>query len=362
MNGATVAGFTASSSDPNGPPVTFSLTNDAGGRFAIDASTGTLTVANAALLNFEAATSHSITVQASDGAGGSSAQSFTINVLNVAPVSTADGGYLVDEDNTLTVAAGAGVLANDSDVHGGAITAVLDSGPSNAASFSLQSDGSFSYTPTANFNGADSFTYHAHDGTAAGNTVTVNLNVAPINDSPVLGGVPASRVLPATGAALTIAPAPTVSDVDNALLIGATVRVSAGSFAGANNVLAADTTGTSIIASYDPATETLTLSGSDLLANYQQVLASVTFDTTDTNPSNSGLNPTRTIEWQLNDGTVANNLSAIVTTTINVSQQSPLGLQWRCRQRHAVAAQQRICCRMADERRCDQPESGRGAA
>ena len=160
----------------------FSLTDSAGGRFAIDASTGTLTVANAALLNFEAATSHLITVQASDGQGGTSTADFTINVTNVAPVSTADGGYLVDEDNTLTVAAAAGVLANDSDVHGGAITAVLDSGPANAASFALQSDGSFSYTPSANFNGADSFTYHAHDGTAAGNTVTVNLSVASIND------------------------------------------------------------------------------------------------------------------------------------------------------------------------------------
>jgi hypothetical protein len=47
----------------------------------------------------------------------------------------------------------------------------------------LNSDGSFSYTPNANFNGSDSFTYTANDGTADSNTATVSLSViaAPIS-------------------------------------------------------------------------------------------------------------------------------------------------------------------------------------
>src|SRR5207244_3409211 len=80
-NGTTV-GITASSSDANGPAVTFSLTDDAGGRFAINSTTGVVTVANGTLLDFDTATSHSITVQASDGFGGTSTQSFTVNVTN----------------------------------------------------------------------------------------------------------------------------------------------------------------------------------------------------------------------------------------------------------------------------------------
>src|SRR5205823_1549955 len=72
-NGTTV-GLRASASDPKGTAggagVIFSLTNDAGGRFAIDASTGVVTVANSALIDFETATSHTVAVQASDGAGG----------------------------------------------------------------------------------------------------------------------------------------------------------------------------------------------------------------------------------------------------------------------------------------------------
>ncbi len=43
-----------------GDSFTYTLTNDAGGRFAINSSTGALTVANGSLLNFEAASSHTI--------------------------------------------------------------------------------------------------------------------------------------------------------------------------------------------------------------------------------------------------------------------------------------------------------------
>src|SRR5262249_16849567 len=44
------------------------------------------------------------------------------------------------------------------------------------------SDGSFTYTPFANFNGTDSFTYKATDGIADSNEVTVTITVTPVND------------------------------------------------------------------------------------------------------------------------------------------------------------------------------------
>ena len=90
-------------------------------------------------------------------------------------------------------------------------------------------------------------------------------------------------------------------------------------FPGDGNVLAANTAGTSITAVYNAGTDTLTLSGADTLAHYQQVLATVTFQTTSPNPTNSGLNPTRTIEWQLNDGSGVANLSTVDTTTVDLS-------------------------------------------
>jgi VCBS repeat-containing protein len=59
-----------------------------------------------------------------------------------------------------------GVLANDVSANGNALTAVLASGPAHGT-VSLNADGSFTYTPTANFVGSDSFTYQAKgsDGT-----------------------------------------------------------------------------------------------------------------------------------------------------------------------------------------------------
>ena len=58
-----------------------------------------------------------------------------------------------------------GVLANDTDVDGATLTAVLVTGPAHGT-LALNADGSFTYTPAANFNGADSFTYRANDGPA----------------------------------------------------------------------------------------------------------------------------------------------------------------------------------------------------
>src|SRR5207302_1220366 len=83
-------GITAASTDVHGGTVTFSLTDTAGGRFAIDSSTGVVTVANAALLDYETATSHNITVRASDEIRKSAVQGKTIDVTDVAPTTPND--------------------------------------------------------------------------------------------------------------------------------------------------------------------------------------------------------------------------------------------------------------------------------
>ena len=93
----TQVGITAASADPNGGTVTFTLTGNAGGRFAIDANTGIVTVANGALLDYEAGTSHQITVQASDGHLTSS-QNFTIAVTNVTEPRLSINDVTVNED------------------------------------------------------------------------------------------------------------------------------------------------------------------------------------------------------------------------------------------------------------------------
>ena len=87
----TIVGITASSVDPNGPATTYSLTDSAGGRFAIDSSTGVVTVANGAAIDFETAPGHAygITVLATNGALTTSS-AFSIGVTDVGPSTPAD--------------------------------------------------------------------------------------------------------------------------------------------------------------------------------------------------------------------------------------------------------------------------------
>jgi hypothetical protein len=82
-------------------------------------------------------------------------------------------------NTTLTVNA-PGVLGNDTDADGDALTASLRRAPANGL-VDLRPDGSFTYTPRAGFTGADTFDYRASDGTGNGNdaTVTINVGAAP---------------------------------------------------------------------------------------------------------------------------------------------------------------------------------------
>ena len=101
---------------------------------------------------------------------------------NLPPVATADQ-YSTEEDVPLTVPAPTGVLANDADLNGDPLTAIKDSDPSHGT-VTLNSDGSFTYTPTADYAGSDAFTYHASDGSGVSAPVTVTITVNPVNDAP----------------------------------------------------------------------------------------------------------------------------------------------------------------------------------
>ena len=118
-----------------------------------------------------------------DGNGGVATATVAINVGANGAVSGVDDGYSVDEDATLSVA-GPGVLGNDLDADGDALTAVLSSDVSNGT-LVLNGDGSFDYTPDADFNGVDSFVYSVSDGFGSADTATVTITVDAVNDAPV---------------------------------------------------------------------------------------------------------------------------------------------------------------------------------
>jgi Ca2+-binding RTX toxin-like protein len=100
----------------------------------------------------------------------------TVTAVNDAPMAVNDS-YITAQDTSLTVAA-SGVLANDSDVDGGPLTSILVTGPTHG-SLTQNANGSFTYMPTAGYNGPDSYTYKANDGAADSNVATVSITVTP---------------------------------------------------------------------------------------------------------------------------------------------------------------------------------------
>ncbi|MEY4340012.1 MAG: hypothetical protein RLZ14_1862, partial [Actinomycetota bacterium] len=106
---------------------------------------------------------------------------------NATPVAVGEH-YEVASDTQLVVSA-PGVLANDTDADGDAITASLVSVSSNGTA-DLAADGSFTYTPPPHFGGLFLISYRVFDGTAYSNTVTAAIDVRP--PPPAVTGVSGS--------------------------------------------------------------------------------------------------------------------------------------------------------------------------
>ncbi|WP_457941735.1 Ig-like domain-containing protein [Olivibacter sp. SA151] len=132
-------------------------------------------------------------------------------MTNQAPVAM-DDAVSVREDTPGT----GNVLTNDSDPEENALTASLVTAPVNGT-IVLNADGSFTYTPSANFNGLDSLRYQVCDnGTPSRcDTAWAHFQIEAVNDAPVIVGLPADITVreDATEDALDISSA-TIMDVD----------------------------------------------------------------------------------------------------------------------------------------------------
>ena len=215
-----------------------------------------------------------------DRRGNGMAASLAVTAGVGAPVIIADS-YAVTEDTSLVTVAGdlifPGVLDNDTGP--GVLTASLVSAPSSGSlSPGLAGDGSFSYTPNANFNGTDSFSYKANDGALDSNVASVTITVNSANDAPVA-----------------------VDNVYNAT-VGTTLNVAA------QGVLANDTDidgdGLNAVLAGAPALGSLTLN---------------TNGSFDYNPGGAVAGDVTSFSYFANDGTENSALAATVTININAA-------------------------------------------
>ncbi|HYD39666.1 MAG TPA: Ig-like domain-containing protein [Anaeromyxobacter sp.] len=136
----------------------------------------------------------------------------TLTVTVPRPPAAQADAFTVTEDGLLSPPA-PGVLANDDAPAGLALAAALVAGP-GAGTLTLRADGSFDYRPSANFSGADAFTYVARDALGESAPATVSLTVTPVNDPPV-AREDAARTR--AGGAVSISVAANDTDVDGAV-------------------------------------------------------------------------------------------------------------------------------------------------
>ncbi|GEO99624.1 hypothetical protein MHA02_20120 [Methylobacterium haplocladii] len=129
---------------------------------------------------------YTIVLTATDTGGGSATTRFTITVANPVPIA-ADDDATLSEDGVLT----GSVLGNDRDPDGDALRVdpVPVAGPAHGR-LDLRPDGTFTYTPDADFHGTDAFTYALIDSDGGRATATVHLTVDSVNDVPTASADP----------------------------------------------------------------------------------------------------------------------------------------------------------------------------
>ena len=198
-DGAVVSVPVAGSfSDPDGDVLTYSAVGLPAG-LSINPTTGVISGTidrSASQLNGGV---YSVTVTASDGKGGTASTTFGWTVTNPAPTATNDVAT-TNEDAPVTIS----VLANDSDPDGDPLTVVSANAPNGTVV--INTNGTITYTPAANFNGTDTITYTISDGQGGTATATVTVTVNAVNDAPTVASpIPAQTGVDAGAVSVPVA-------------------------------------------------------------------------------------------------------------------------------------------------------------
>ena len=195
-NGTVVGAL--SSTDPDaGDSFTYTLLDNAGGRFALSGSN--LVVANSGLLNFEAATSHNVQVRVTDSAGNTFTKTLTVGVSNVneAPTNVALSTSSVAENAANGTVVGA-LSSTDPDAGDSFTYTLLDNA---GGRFALSgSNLVVANSGLLNFEAATSHNVQVRVTDSAGNTFTKTLTVgvSNVNEAPTQRRRSRPRPLPRT--------------------------------------------------------------------------------------------------------------------------------------------------------------------
>jgi hypothetical protein len=154
--------------------------------------------------NFNGSDSFTFTATGAGVESNSATVSITVGAVDDPPTATPQA-LSVLEDMAL------GLVLGGSDVDGSAVTFTVLSAPAHGTLTGTAPN--LTYIPNLNFNGADSFSFRASDGTLNSTPASVAITVLPVNDAPVATNDTAGSVL--SGGSMTIAVLSNDSDVDD---------------------------------------------------------------------------------------------------------------------------------------------------
>ncbi|WP_158545372.1 Ig-like domain-containing protein [Bremerella cremea] len=177
-SGSTADPLLANDYDPDGDPLTASLTTQAAHGTVVLEADGSFTYTPNS--NFQGEDSFTYTI--SDGQGGfdTATVSLTVTGANDAPEAVNDIAA-TNEDTSVVI----DILANDSDLDGDTLQVTFVTNPRNGTAI-LNADQTVTYTPAENYFGSDIFYYDVSDGNGITRSASVTVNVAAVNDPPVL--------------------------------------------------------------------------------------------------------------------------------------------------------------------------------
>lgn len=125
-----------------------------------------------------------------DNAGNQSAfQSFSVKIARTAPIAT--GNNLSTQQNQAV----SGVLTSTGAATGATLTYAISAQPAHGTVVLTPSSGAFTYTPTTNYNGADSFKFTVSDGSVVSQPATIAISIAAVNQPPVASNLAISVVV-----------------------------------------------------------------------------------------------------------------------------------------------------------------------
>jgi hypothetical protein len=168
-------GVLGNDTDVDGDPLSVTSASATNGSVAIGAGGSLTYTPNADFFGTD-----TISYTIGDGAGGTATGSVAVSVgaANDAPVAVADTATTA-EDTAVTIT----VLGNDTDVDGDPLS--VTSASATNGTVVVETDGSLSYTPNADFSGTDTITYEISDGAGGTATGSVAVSVGAANDAPV---------------------------------------------------------------------------------------------------------------------------------------------------------------------------------